>query len=376
LNRKHLTAALAIAALLIPTAPAQRKKDKKKEEITQTLEVLPDPPSALKVETARLAFHVSPLTSKGLLSQQVRDGIKALQRVNGGGQIVRLRAWVAGTGDMRRVPSIVSEEFTEKRQPLPVVNVIQVGLLPLDGAQVLLEAWSVAKKTQNPHGLAFLSGEAGTADIDTANPNMKVAHLAEKAVRDLNTDLASLKLEAKDVLKVTCLATSLEDYNDARLKVTQAFPQAALAYVQIQRSPASHVVECEAIARLREPIAEPARFIQPPALTASPNYTHVVATSAKQLVLTTTQLAFRNQDADIRLAFQRLKSILESAGSDTTHVLFSSVYPISAAAAAKVRAIRFEFYDKAKPPASTLLLFEALPSLDASVGIDVVALPK
>ena len=44
--------------------------------------------------------------------------------------------------------------------------------------------------------------------------------------------------------------------------------------------------------------------------------------------------------------------------------------------AAKVRAIRFEFYDKSKPPASTLLLFEGLPSLDASFGVDVVALPK
>jgi enamine deaminase RidA (YjgF/YER057c/UK114 family) len=376
---KSLRTALVLAAvlgLLLPDAAAQRRKKKTEEELTQTLEVPPDPPNTLKVDTSRLSFHVSPLSSKGLLSQQVRDGIKALQRLNGGAQIVRLRAWVAGTGDLRRVPSIVSEVFSEKKQPLPVVNVIQIGLLPMDGAQVLLESWSVAKKPQNPHGLALISGQAGSAEIDPNEPNMKVAPLAAKAVRDLNTALAGVSLEAKDVLRVTCLSTSLEDYNDARLLVAQAFPQSALAYVQIQRSPTSHVVECEAVARLRAPVAEGTRFVQPPGLAASPNFTHVVLTSAPQLVLSTTQLAFRGQDADIRLAFHRLKSTLEAGGSAMDKVLFSSVYPITGSARDKVRAIRFEFYDKSKPPASTLLLFEGLPSLDASFGVDVVALPR
>jgi hypothetical protein len=39
----------------------------------------------------------------------------------------------------------------------------------------------------------------------------------------------------------------------------------------------------------------------------------------------------------------------------------------------KVRALRFEFYDQTRPPASTMLPFEGLPSLDASFAIDVVA---
>lgn len=370
--------AIAIAATLasIEPAAAQRKKKEKKEEITQTLEVLPDPPNAVKVDPTRLVFHVSPLSSKGLLSQQVRDGIKELWRLNKGASIVRLRAWVAGTGDMRRVANIVSEMFTDKRQPLPVVNVIQVGLLPMDGAQVWLEATSVAKKVQHPHGIALISGQAGSAAIDPANPSMKVAHLAAKGVADLKTALAGVQLEAKDVLRVSCLSTSLEDYSEARQMVAIAFPQAALTYVQSVRSPASHVVECEAVARLNAPVGAPAKFVQPPGLTASKNFTHVVLVGAPQVILTTTQLAFRAQDADIRLAFSRLQGILESAGSSMKHVLFSSVYPLTEATTARVRAIRFEFYDSSKPPASTLLLFEGLPSLDASFGVDVVALPK
>lgn len=374
--RPFLALLIAGGLAWVEPAAAQRKKKPSKEEITQTLEVLPDPPNAVKADTARLVFHVSPLSGKGLLSQQVRDGIKELWRMNRGAQIVRLRAWVAGTGDMRRVSNIVSEVFTDKKQPLPVVNVIQVGLLPMDGAQVLLEATSVARKPQNPHGLALISGQAGTAKIDPANPSMKVAALARKAAVDLKTALAGVQLEPKDVLRISCLATSLEDYGEARQIVAIAFPQAALAYVQTVRSPSSHVVECEAVARLKAPVGAPAKFVQPPGLTPSPNFTHVVLVGAPQVILTTTQLAFRAQDADVRLAFQRLQGILESAGSGTKDVLFSSVYPLSDAMAAKVRAIRFEFYDSSKPPASTLLLFEGLPSLDASFGVDVVALPK
>jgi hypothetical protein len=35
--------------------------------------------------------------------------------------------------------------------------------------------------------------------------------------------------------------------------------------------------------------------------------------------------------------------------------------------------VRFEFYDRSQPPASTMLLFEGLPSLDASFGVEVIA---
>ena len=44
----------------------------------------------------------------------------------------------------------------------------------------------------------------------------------------------------------------------------------------------------------------------------------------------------------------------------------------SNAAAESVRKVRFEFYDAKKPPASTLLVFEGLPSLDALLGMEVV----
>src|SRR5579864_7677355 len=143
-----------------PLGPPRIKPPKKeKEPETQTLPLPPEPPAAVMAETGKLTFHVSPLSAKGLLTPQVRDALKALERANGGAALVKLRAFVAGTGDMRRVATIVSEEFSDRKLPLPAVTTIQVGALPMEGAQVVIESIGVEKKTVNPNGLAFFAAQ-------------------------------------------------------------------------------------------------------------------------------------------------------------------------------------------------------------------------
>src|SRR2546421_487170 len=70
---------LSVVASAQPPRPI-RVKPEKKEPVTQALEALPEPPAAIAAETAKLAFYVSPLSNKGLLSQQIRDGLKAIDR--------------------------------------------------------------------------------------------------------------------------------------------------------------------------------------------------------------------------------------------------------------------------------------------------------
>lgn len=356
--------------------PQRKKKKGEEEEPTQVLEVLPDPPQALKVETSRLVFHASPMSNKGLLSQQVRDGIRAIWKVNNKAIVVKLRALVAGTGDLRRVQTIVSEMFSEKRLPLPVVNVVQVGVLPMEGVQVILEAASITKKPVNPNGLAFISGQGASEAIDPDKPHMRVAGLARKSVENLRTALASVSATPKDVLRTTCYTSSLEDHGEVRSIVLAEFPQAPLVIAQNERSPARSLVECEVVARLPKKPAAALELINPPQLTSSPNFSHVAAVGASQIVLTGTQLAFRAQDADVKRAFERLQATLEQAGSSIKNVAMSNIYPLSDPVRAKVSQLRFEFYDRARPPASTMILFQGLPSLDASFGIDVVAVSR
>jgi enamine deaminase RidA (YjgF/YER057c/UK114 family) len=327
----------------------------------------------VKVETSRLVFHVSQLTSKGLLSQQVRDSIKSLWKATKGAQIVKLRALVAGSGDLRRVQSIVSEMFSEKRIQLPALSVVQVGVLPVDGAQVVLESVSVAKKPVNSHGLAFVSGQQITAPINPNRPLTPLAPLAAKSIARLRTAIDSIGLTSQDAVRVTCFNSSLDDYLEVRRIIATEFPNAALNIVQVQRSPVQALVECEAVARLKQPLGAAVKLVNPPGLEASPNYSQLALVGAPRVVLTGTQLAFRYQDSDVRLAFDRLKGSLEQAGVSINDVAVSSIYPLTTGVAEKIRALRFEFYDKTRPPASTMLMFEGLPSLDASFAVDVVA---
>ena len=108
-------------------------------------------------------------------------------------------------------------------------------------------------------------------------------------------------------------------------------------------------------------------------MTKSQNYSQIALVGAPRVALTGTQVAFGSQDSDVRLAFQRLQKELGHVGASVKDVAMSHIYPLSNQSADQVRRIRFEFYDKARPPASTMLIFEGLPSMDASFAVDAVA---
>jgi enamine deaminase RidA (YjgF/YER057c/UK114 family) len=371
---RTITVAVVLTALLavdlLPAAQQKKKnKDKEEEPVTQVLELPKDPPAVVTAETSRLVFHVSPLSAKGLLSQQAKDALKALLRSVRGASIVKLRAFVAGTGDVRRVQTIVSEEFTEKRLPLPVVSVVQVGGLPLTGAQVVIESVAVAKKPLNPHGLAFISGQAASAD----EPTTAVGPLVQKASMDLRTAVKAAGMEPADVLRVTCFFTAFDDVYTIRARMAAEYPKAALNLVQTQRAPARAIAECEAVGRLRAPPARPLAMLNPDGLPRSEFYSQISLVGAPKVVFTGGQLAFGFREEDARLAFERLGKTLSQAGASFDQLAMSSIYPLTNSIGTLARKVRMEFYNRATPPPSTMLPFEGLPSLDASFAVEVVA---
>jgi len=337
--------------LLLATGLLAQKRKKKKpdvEPIPQTLPLTPDPPEAIAAEPGRLSFQVSPLSAKGLLSPQVRDALKALARLNHGVPIVKLRAFVAGSGDLRRVKEIVAEEFTEKKQALPTVSTIQVGALPLIGAQVVIEAVSSEKKVVNANGIAFL------AATETAN--------AAAAFAQLQNSLKAAGINASDVLRTTCFMTSLDDVQTSRSAVAEAFPSAAANFVQMQRLGLEPQVLCEATARLTTAPAQPLVLANGIALVNAP-----------KLVLTSAQLVFRDQDPDFRLAYQRLSKTLAALGATFKDAFWTGTYVLTRPNSAKIESIQWEFLDRAHPPAHLGLQIEGLPSTDATAAIEVMA---
>ena len=344
--------ALGLCVLLLASAltlDAQKRKGKKKQDEEprpQVLAVLPDPPDAITAESARIVYQVSPLSDKGLLSQQVRDALKALERQLKGASFVKLRAFVAGSGDLRRVKEIVSEELTERKQPLPVVSTIQVGALPMIGAQVVIEATAMDRKVMNP-GLAFFSGTSAK------NPGDSIDQL-QQAVQKAG-------VKPTDVLRVTCFLSALDQMLAARTGAA-AFPAAAVNFVQMQRLGIEPQVACEAVGRLG---------VTPPAPVTVTNGTALVN---GKMAITETQLAFRNQDDDYRLAFQRLIKTLGGQSASIKDVFWSGTYSLTRPTANKVETIRWEVLDRTHPPAGTSLLFEGLPSTDATAAIELMAI--
>jgi enamine deaminase RidA (YjgF/YER057c/UK114 family) len=306
--------------------PRVKPPKKEKEPETQILPLPPEPPSAVIAETGKLAFHVSPLSAKGLLTQQVHDALKALDRANGGAPFVKLRAFVAGTGDMRRVATIVAEDFSDKKMPLPAVTTVQVGALPMEGAQVVIESISAEKKTLNPNGLAFFSAQR--------TPELAAAVKAQDAV----------------MVQVTCFVGDLTQVDSARAAVTSAFPGAAANFVQLTRLAVDPGISCEGVGRLQKPGRSPAK-----------------------LVFTGIQMAFGDREQDLRLAYGRLGRALEAVKARYADSLVMGVYSLSRTTADKAAGLAPEFLGPSTRPGGSIQIVEGLPSLDATVAIELVA---
>ncbi len=311
---------------MLPVIITDTKKDKD-QEVTQTLPVPKELPVAVSADAGHLVFQTAPLSGHGLFSQQTRDSLKTLLRSNRG-NIVKLRAFVTGAGDMRRVSDIASELWTDKHLPLPALSIVQVGALPLAEAQVALESIAVDKDVVNANGLKFLPA---------------------KSEKSLAAALDALTAEADGapVLCVTCYLRSLENNAAIRNALATRFPRAAVTYVQMQRNYGGPVAACEAVAA-----------------------GNAIAPSAR-LVFTGTQLGFGERSSDIKLAFERLEKALAGEGASLKSGIYARGYSTSRHVTAELHQSGKQYFPAATP--FTILPFEGLPSLDATFAVDVIA---
>jgi enamine deaminase RidA (YjgF/YER057c/UK114 family) len=351
-------AAVACGMLLSPAAA-----QKKKKEITQVLQLPKDLPATTIGETRRLTFHVTPLSSKGLLSAQMRDALRALLRETGNNSVIHIRAFVAGSGDLRRVRDLVSETFTDHKLPLPALSLVQAGGLPLEGAQVVLEAIAVAKKDVNPQGLVFTAAPVFT----TENPLDPPAPLAAKSLEQLKANLKAAGSEPGDILRVTCFLSNLDNLPATRKLVEADYPRAAIDFVQTQRVPRVALGACEAVARLTANPGKPLQFL--PA-EGKPSAALI---AAPRLVLSGSQVSYGYQEADSRLAFERLQKAMEGAGVSKTDTVLTRYYTLAEPLAAQIRKLAPAFFGNT---AASILPVEGLPSMQAGFAMDTIAVKE
>ena len=360
-----MAAAVALVCAAGVAFPFQKEK---KEPVTQVLPEPPELPLLASGATVRLAFHATPLSARGLLSEQTRDALKALTRDAGGGTVIHIRAFVAGTGDIRRVRDLVGETFSAKGQQLPSLSLVRVGSLAMTGAQVELEAETESKKDVNPNGLAFFSAQPATAD----DPLSPVEPLARRALESLRQNLAAASVVPADVLRLTCYFSSLDEGVALRGLVASEYPRAAASFIQPQRAPGHAVAAIEAVARLRRQGPFGVRLIGE---DVSRNGAATVALSAApSLIFTGSQESFGYEERDGKLAVDRLRAVLERNGATPGAILLTRWYPLGTGIAGQIAALRKGWFGNAQPPAELLLLFEGLPSMDTGMAVDAVAI--
>jgi hypothetical protein len=346
--RRTLIVSAGAALLLTLAAPglySQRKK-KNEEPKPQVLPLPPELPMALAAETETLDFHISPLLRSGGLGAQIRQSLGDLIRDTHGETIVKLRAFVAGAGDARRVQAEAADLFTEHKLPLPVLSVLQVGGLGDEAAKVIIEAVVSTHRAVNPHGLAFVAGQNGVSlkdAVDKLAGNVKAAGVAPESL-----------------LTTTCFTSGIENYAATRASLLGVFPNTSVNVVQALRDPPNDASMCEAVGQLSQNPASDVVWL---------NEKRTALVNSRRLIFTGLQLTFGSFLDDAQQAFQRLQHAAKALGS-TDVAIQVNAFSINAYAGSALR-------KSTSFPASTFTIqrVEGLPAIDASAGIEAVLAP-
>lgn len=353
MRQRTLLVGLGLAVLLSVSAltlGAQRQKNKYEDPKPQVLPLPRELPMALEADTNGLDFHVSPLLKTGGLSAQIRQSLNDLVRDTHGETIVKLRAFVAGAGDARRVQAQTTEIFTEHKLPLPVLSIIQVGALGYEASKVVIEAVVATHRTENPDGLAFLAGQIG-------------ASLPEALAKLQSASAASVT--PGQMLSATCFTSRIENYEAARSSVQSLFPHALINVVQSLRDPLSDMSMCEAVGRLA-----PVQGTAAPREVVWLSAARTTQVRSHQLVFTGMQLTFGSFLDDAHEAFLRLQRAASAIQPVETPVQVDA-FSLSANAGSAVR-------KSTSYPQSTFTVqtVEGLPAMDASSGIEAILAPN
>lgn len=339
---------LAIGLVVGANLPAQRNRKSTEEPKTQVLPLPPDLPMALEADTAALDFHISPLLRTGGLSAQIRQSLNDLIRDTKGETIIKLRAFVAGAGDARRVQAEAAQIFTEKKLLLPTLSIIQVGALEEEAAQVVIEAVVSTRKTVNPSGLAFFSGQTGAT--------------YQQAVQRLQASVKLASVDPDRLLRCTCFTSAIDTAAGLRRALHADFPDAAINIVQPLRDPATNNTLCEAVGQLSQPRAE-----GPVVLIGNARTTLV---NSPKLVFTGLQLTFGNFLDDAQEAVLRLQRAASAVQSVEAPVEINA-FVLDAYGGSALRKMT-------AAPLSTFTVqtIEGLPAMDATAGIEAILAPN
>jgi enamine deaminase RidA (YjgF/YER057c/UK114 family) len=126
------------------------------------------------------------------------------------------------------------------------------------------------------------------------------------------------------------------------------------------------------------------QFLSPATLPDPPGYSHVVSTRPGRVVWTSGQVAMHadgttapphDWEAQTRLCFENVGRALEAAGASWADVVKLTYFVVDVSALQTIRAVRDEFVDTRRPPASSLVQVAGLFRPDLLIEVEAVACP-
>ncbi|MBI3209216.1 MAG: RidA family protein [Candidatus Solibacter usitatus] len=301
------------------------------------------------MDTADALFQLHNADAKGSLMEQAEKLKKKIR-----GKVYRYRAFVRPDADTNLLNIVLRG---------PALSIVRVASLPTPGQKISLEA--VTGGGRNPQGLVFISGQGVNRNENVS----MVKPMVEMAFDNIDKAVKAAGVFPADVLTVTCYSSSLQDHAQVQQLAATRYRWAVFNHVQIPMPYGRALVECEAVARAIAPVG----FLYPEGLTKSPNFTQVVGISSRRMVWSGLHTSQGCTADGVRGMFRSLEATLKNRGASIKDAAFSYVYPNTTEGTDLSRNIRFDFYNKEKAPASTLIPFSGFVDKNACTGVEVVA---
>lgn len=303
---------LLLLLTLLPAAVQGQKKKKKKPEveITQTLEVIPDPPASVTVETAKSNSSPPPFPER--VCSPSRFATRSKRSAPRPAPARSSRSAPSSPEPVTSAACNPSSPNVRRKETTPAGRRHHPGRHVAHGRRAGHPRSRRQRQESGEPQRPRLPQRHGRRQ--QGRPGKTLADV-DKAIADLSHAAKAGGSDPADVQRVTCLLSALDSVAEVRTRVARAFPSAVLVAVQAQRLHDTALAECEAVTRLRTRPAEALVMLNPPEMNPSPMYSKGALIGAEKLVLTGTQMAFHSEDKDVHLAFQRMSKVLDAAGS-------------------------------------------------------------
>ncbi len=303
------------------------------------------------VDSEEIRFQLAIPKPKGSLMEQMHEARGIIEAKH----IFRYRAFVRQDADVGQFSGYLKSD---------VLSIVRVAGFPDKNQKIALEA--VTKGGKNgPNGFIFISGQGVSRNEHVP----RVLPMVQTTFTNLDKALKGIAHEPADVIMLTCYLSSIDDIKDVQKLASARYPKALRNHLQIPLPYGKALVECEAIARAKKPVP----FVNPEGLTKSPNFTQVAGISSPRIYFSSLHTSNGCSEQGVREMFQSLDAAMKKNGASIKDVVFSYLYPSSQDGTDLTRKVRFEFYNKEQPPASTLVPFLGYEAKDACAGVEVVA---